>query len=193
MKISTLFQHLLILGILTSSAHARLGENSEECGKRYGKPTFKNEGSDLIYRTYKFSGKKIRVLFLKDKSIIEMVITGPEAVYSQQQITEIGAESMKFLRGLLSKAYGFTEEQLQGLANMKRLSREEAESSIQNESTQVGYSIETDPAQTTVKLTATIMDIKSVAANRALGLGKFMGDSAGLELKQDEAKEAGGF
>lgn len=122
-----------------------------------------------------------------------MIITGPETVYTQQQITEIGAESMRFLRGLLSKAYGFTEEQLQGLANVKRLSAEEAESTIQNESAHVGYSIETDQAQTSVKLTATIMDIKSVTENRSLGLGKFMGDSAGLELKKDEAKESGGF
>lgn len=193
MKTRTLFHHLLIIGMITSTAHARLGENSEECSKRYGKPTFKNEGGDLIYRTYKFSGKKIRVLFLKDKSIIEMIITGPESVYTQQQVTEIAAENMRFLRGLLSKAYGFTEEQLQGLANMKRLSMEEAESTIQNESAHVGYSMETDQAQTTVKLTATIMDVKAVKENRDLGLGKFMGDSAGLEIKQDESKESGGF
>lgn len=193
MTIRKLACHLLIFGISTAAAHARLGENAEECEKRYGKPIFKNAGGALSYATYKFSGKKIRVLFVKDKSTIEMIITGPEPIYSQEQAAEIGGESMRFLRGLLSKAYGFTEEQLQGLANVRRKSIEEAESSIQNESTQVGYSIESNQAQTTIKLTATIMDIKLVKENKELGLGKFMGDSAGLEFKAEEAKESGGF
>ncbi|MEO5712913.1 MAG: hypothetical protein ABIT37_05435 [Luteolibacter sp.] len=185
--------YLFILGISTSAAHARLGENAQECEKRYGKPIFKNADGPLSYSTYKFSGKKIRVLFVKDKSTIEMIITGPEAIYSQEQAAEIGGESMRFLRGLLSKAYGFTEEQLQGLANVRRKSIEEAESSIQNESTQVGYSIESNQAQTTIKLTATLMDIKLVKENVGLGLGKFMGDSAGIEYKAEEAKDSGGF
>ena len=193
MSIKPLAQALIILGLTPVSAQARLGGTTQQCDQRYGERLFKHKNGDLSYGMYNFSGKKIRVLFLDDKSVLEMIATGPEAIYSQEQGAEIGAASMKFMRGLLAQAYGFTDDQLQGLANMQRASMEEAKSAIENKTTRVSYSIKSDQAQSTVKITATIVDIKAAERSKELGFGNFMGESVTLELKKSEANDADGF
>jgi hypothetical protein len=193
MNTKQLAKAFIIFVFFPITAHARLGETTDQSDKRYGERLFKHNNGDLSYGLYSFSGKKIRVLFLKGKSILEMIVIGPDTVYSRNQAAEIGADSMKFVRGLLAQAYGFNEGQLLDLAKIKQISREEAVSGIENKSTRVIYSIQSDESQSTVKITVTIVDIEAFKRGEDLGFANFMGESVTLELKQAEVEGAEGF
>jgi hypothetical protein len=173
---------------------ARLGESVAECNKRYGDPVFSHTKDKLSFRTYNFSGRKIRVLFFDGKSAIEQITEGPEIVFMQDLANEATQKSIRFVRGLLGQAYGFTEKELEGLANLRRTSPDEAQANIQNETTIVNYSMQADEDQGSAKFVTLIMSKPVIAEHgKTMGFGQFMSDCVALELKKDEVNDAEGF
>ncbi len=184
---------ILLSAILvsTTASHARLKENLDQCDSRYGKPIYQHSQDDMEYRSYKLSGRRIQVVFHKKVSAMEMITTELESVYSEEQVSKFGAESIKFIRGLLSSAYGFSEEQLVDLTKFRRKSAEVTSSMATNGSIRAGCSIESNQEQTSAKVVATLID--TGAAKEIRRIIDFGANAVVLEAKGNETKAAEGF
>lgn len=186
---------LAIAGVfmLTSlTLDARIGEDIKQCESRYGETLFKNTKGDLEYRSYKFKGKAIRVVFYKSESVMEQVVSGPHAISSSDQGAGFSADFALFFRGLLQGTYHFTDKQVQDITEWKQTERFSFGSGdLENGDLVAKFWANTTESQDSIKLFGIIC--KRRAELSGLSVGDFLTKSMTSEAKAREIERSNGF
>ena len=175
---------------------ARLGETPEQCDARFGKAKFMTSKGDLSSRFYVFNGKQIQVVFHGSESVVEVVGTGPHTFSTDQEAKQFTAESVQFFFGLVSKAYQFTDAQLEPLTKL----RQTGSTSIHSQDTDNGkvfatcyFIVHEDQKMMKFSGMVAALTAKSASKSDLERAMNFQVDSLALSLKNQQQKQADGF
>lgn len=168
--------------------HALVGETIKECDERYGETKFSHTKGHFELRTYAYKGKRVDSTFHKGVCVFERVIVGPGPV---KDARKFGEDAMRFLRNHLTKIYGFTEAQLDGLMPLKDTSPQ---------STMTG-TVENGDLRAAGILTVnedgsrahfTVVTSKATTAVSEDAIADFQAECTEKEIKERAASRAGG-
>ncbi len=181
---------------ISPTALARLGETPEQCDARFGKAKFTTTKGDLSSRFYIFNGKQVQVVFHASESVVEVVGTGPHTFSTDQDAKQFTAESVQFFCGLVSKAYQFTDAQLQPLTKL----RQTGPSAIHSEDTDNGkvaascyFIVHEDQKMLKFSGMVAAMPAKSAGISDMERAMNFQVESLALSIKNNQQKQADGF
>tara|TARA_R110002049_G_scaffold185009_1_gene353250 strand:+ start:167 stop:595 length:429 start_codon:yes stop_codon:yes gene_type:complete len=104
---------LCILLATSTCAFARLNEDIIALESRYGAPTFvwSSLGSAETFAAFDFQGRVIWAVLSEGECVAESINFGPTKVYSSEQASKLGADTAKFILGLLNSAYNWPEKE----------------------------------------------------------------------------------
>jgi hypothetical protein len=137
------------------------------------------------------------VTFYKAESRLEQITSGPHAIFGgkeakSDQAANLFVEFMRFFRGLLSSAYHFTDEQMQGLAHGKQTDRQTVfHGPVTNDDFRGVCWMVMSRAEDSIEMFAAVS--KPLDGNEWTRLTDFQQESQVLEYKSQEKERAKGF